>query len=164
MNRGLDFELQLETITVAELVKKIEILAAQRIPSIVQLKVEVQPAIGAYLIETDLTQVQGVILELINNASNALSKQGGRIKLVAKSKAENQITFYIRDNGPGVPAELRNALLKQQVLSKRGMGLGLFLSSKIIQVLGGALRLVSSSKKGTSFSVSLPLIHTKAVT
>jgi two-component system nitrogen regulation sensor histidine kinase GlnL len=71
--------------------------------------------------------------------------------------------FEIRvsDNGPGIPAAIRNNLFDPFVSAGKpnGTGLGLAIVSKIIADHGGAVSVESTSENGTTFLVKLPRIQ-----
>lgn len=149
----------LEPVRVLELVKRIGLMVKPRLPSSIQLEIIVDPNLDEQIIQTNLEQLLGVLLELIQNAVNILREKGGTIELKMERRVAN-LAISVRDNGPGIPAELRKQLFKKQVSSQKGLGLGLFLSKKVVQTLGGWLSL-RSSPKGTTFTILLPMAHDK---
>lgn len=146
---------KIDPIDVGEVVEKTEILVRPRLFSNVSLQIKKSSKIKNPFVPGNLEQLTGVLLELISNANNALHKKGGIIEMKLEEKNGN-IEISVSDDGCGIPPETRRKLFKQQVPSQRGMGLGLFLSNKVIQELGGELTLKSSSPKGTTFLLTLP--------
>lgn len=97
-----------------------------------------------------------------NYLSNAL-KYGGRpplIELGAERTAVNQIRFWIRDNGPGIPPEKQPTLFTEFVrLSERnveGQGLGLSIVQRIVHKLSGEVGVISQDGVGSEFYFTLP--------
>ena len=63
----------------------------------------------------------------------------------------------VSDDGPGITSEVRDKLFQRGV-STRGGGLGLYLSREVVMAINGSIELVeSSSEKGATFKVLLPL-------
>jgi signal transduction histidine kinase len=153
---------KVESISTSELLRRTELLVRPRLPSRVQLKITGAPGIKEQRVSADIEQLIGVLLELINNASSLLREKGGTIELTTE-EMNGEIAISVKDNGPGIPKELREILLKEQVTSKSGLGLGLFLSSKVVTAFGGKLSLEAPSKKGTTFTVLLPLTRDRKV-
>jgi two-component system nitrogen regulation sensor histidine kinase GlnL len=114
-------------------------------------------------------QLIQVFLNLIKNAVEAVSENGGEIVLTTSfrhglrlaSFGSNQrhdlpIVASIQDNGPGIPEDLRNHLFDPFVTTKQnGTGLGLSLVAKIIEDHGGLIE-CESARRRTVFSVQLP--------
>ncbi len=97
-----------------------------------------------------------------NYISNAI-KYGGqppRVELGATPEPSGMIRFWVRDSGPGIPAEAQAALFTpflQLHKSKRdGHGLGLSIVLRIVEKLGGKVGVESQVGKGSTFYFSLP--------
>jgi len=153
---------RVESISIRELLRRTESLTRPRLPSSVQLEAKVSPSIKEQIVSADSEQLMGVLLELINNASNVLRESGGTIEIKVE-EMNGELAISVKDSGPGIPKELRDILLKEQVSSKSGLGLGLFLSSKVVAAMGGKLNLPAFSKKGTTFTVLLPIASDRNV-
>lgn len=123
-------------------------------------------------IETDLNQgipyirispseLQQVILNLINNAIDAMEKNGGIIKIEAKvSKLEkNHVVISIQDDGPGIPKDNLNRIFDPFFTTKavgKGTGLGLSICYGIIQKMGGKIDVHSQVGMGSRFRIWIP--------
>lgn len=152
--------LQEEPIEPLELIKKTEVLVTPRLPSNIQLQIKITQNMEDVKIAANFEQLMGVLLELINNASQVLRQKGGTIEIKLEEK-NNNAAISIKDNGPGIPVKLREKILKEQVPSKSGLGLGLYLCSKVITEFGGQLKMLTASGKGTTFTIVLPKIRDK---
>lgn len=152
--------LQMEPIELLELIKKTEILCKPRLPSNIQLQIKVARDKEKAKISANFEQLTGVLLELINNASRVLHQKGGTIKIKLEEK-NNKAAISVKDDGPGIPVKLRKKILKEQVPSKSGLGLGLYLCSKVITELGGQLNVLTDPGKGTTFTIEFPKIQDK---
>ena len=109
----------------------------------------------------DPVQLQQVFLNLLNNASDAMSevKRRGRIHLSAYSN-NSYIRFEIVDNGKGIEPEIQNRIFDPFFTTKgvgQGTGLGLSISYGIIKEHGGDLILDKTYQKGAKFVIHLPV-------
>ena len=80
------------------------------------MEVVVQPSIESRIIETNLEQLLGVVLELIKNASRALSEEGGKIVVNVKVEDDN-VVLSLKDNGPGI---LQDPTLPAMPIRRKG--------------------------------------------
>jgi signal transduction histidine kinase/ligand-binding sensor domain-containing protein len=107
-----------------------------------------------------------VLLNLINNAFyvvNEKSKEGiadykPRVE-VTTQKIEKEIKIIVKDNGPGIPKQVRDKIFHPFFTTKptgQGTGLGLSLSYDIVKAHGGTIE-VSTNTTGTQFSITLPI-------
>ena len=65
------------------------------------------------------------------------------------------------DNGSGIPENLRKQIFSPNFSTKNsGMGLGLAISKRIVELFGGVIDFQSIDTKGTTFVVQLPLMET----
>ena len=115
-------------------------------------------------------QLVQVFLNLVKNACEAVPEKGGEVTLstafqrgvsVAAPGAQRAtllpLCVTVRDNGAGIPSDLREHLFDPFVTSKKtGSGLGLALVAKIVGDHGGVVE-VDSGPGGTEFRVSLPI-------
>jgi signal transduction histidine kinase len=108
-----------------------------------------------------------VILNLINNAfhavkEKAVSAPAGYIPKVEVStmKAGEQVLLTVRDNGKGIPPNIKDKIFQPFFTTKptgEGTGLGLSLSYDIVKAHGGEIKVESREGEGTSFEISLPV-------
>ena len=79
---------------------------------------------------------------------------------VSTRKNGHGIEISVKDNGPGIPEEIRNKIFQPFFTTKptgQGTGLGLSLSYDIVKAHGGEIELVTSVNGGTEFIIKLPL-------
>jgi two-component system NtrC family sensor kinase len=108
---------------------------------------------------TDKGQVQQVILNIINNAIDAL-KENGNINVSTYSKDDQFVRVVIKDNGSGIPKENLKHIFEPFYSTKekdKGTGLGLSISYGIMQKLGGVILVESEINTGTTFIVEVPI-------
>jgi PAS domain S-box-containing protein len=104
-------------------------------------------------------QIKQVILNLLNNAEEAISGDGGKI-IVGTQVLESSLNIIVKDNGKGIPEDRRQKIFEPFFTTKKdsgGMGLGLAVSYGIIKAHGGRIDLEKGIEgKGTSFIITLP--------
>jgi signal transduction histidine kinase len=109
----------------------------------------------------DATQLQQVILNLLNNAIDALTESGRpQLELSIRSKASGQhLELEVEDNGQGIAPDRKDDVFSLFKTSKsQGMGVGLWLSRSIVETHGGRLTFQSEPGRGTVFTLRLPLL------
>ena len=108
----------------------------------------------------DQTQLQQVILNLLNNAVDALSDREIDNKLIEVNtrRDDHNLILTVIDNGIGIPEELGPSIFELFKTTKaHGMGIGLWLSKAVLTAHDGEITFSSSFTSGTSFEVSLPV-------
>lgn len=121
--------------------------------------VEVSMALEPHLVvNVRPYQISQVLLNLLNNASDAvLNSKVKRVSIEAQ-KRQGGIEISVSDTGPGVPYHIRNKIMEPFFTTKevgKGVGLGLSISQGIIQSHGGKFYLDENSAK-TRFVIWLP--------
>ncbi len=110
-------------------------------------------------IEASQTELQQVLLNLINNALDAMEKKGGTMSISAQLEEDN-IVIEVSDNGPGIPKDNLARIFDPFFTTKpvgKGTGLGLSICYGIIKKLGGEISVRSVIDIGTTFRVIIPL-------
>jgi len=112
------------------------------------------------IIAGDQAQLQQVVLNLMNNAIDAIGKDG---TISVKSTAgKSEIRLTIADSGPGIPESLQKKIFDPFFTTKstgKGTGLGLWISYSIIEKMGGTLSLQSREGEGATFTITLPIVQ-----
>jgi signal transduction histidine kinase len=110
---------------------------------------------GPLLINGDRFALGRVYRNLITNAIQA-THPGGRVS-VSTARASNEVQVTGADTGSGIPAERLGAIFEDFVTTKRrGLGLGLAISKRIVEQLGGTIVVESEVGRGTSFTLRFP--------
>ena len=138
-----------------------ELMAPQLRESSINLAVE-------HAVETmvlaDPEQIKQVLINLVQNAAEALSK-GGTIKLRAVEsrialggRMRDVVIIEVEDSGTGIPPEVQERLFDPFFTTKQsGTGLGLSIAARIVEKHAGAIRVQSGVNRGTTFGVVLPV-------
>ena len=122
---------------------------------------------GLPLVRIDAEQIRRVIINLVDNAVEALGgaaaglRPDGRRPLIELATAHDPVNGVVRvtisDNGPGIPPEDREKLFMPYYSTKRrGSGLGLAIVRRIIAEHGGAIDVADNLPSGTIFTIELP--------
>lgn len=113
-------------------------------------------------IDVDGEQITQVLLNLINNAIDALDS-GGRVTLstrvVETAQSVRSVQITVKDNGSGIAPELVQQIFEPFFSTKgsKGTGLGLSICKGIIDNHGGSIDLESRLGQGTTFTLTLPV-------
>ena len=110
----------------------------------------------------DRTQLIRIITNLVKNAIQAIPEsQENKAVIVNIKKEFDNVIITIADNGLGIAKEDFNRIFEPKFTTKSsGMGLGLGIIKNIIENYKGTITLESQIGKGTTFTVSLPIINT----
>ena len=138
------------------------------------LHFDLDPKLPAII--ADKNSIKQVLINLIKNSFEAMSKGGNmhiqtrhissRIKgLCTDSSLEypGYVEVVIRDDGPGIPEEIKTRLFEPYAGTKAGnhSGLGLSIVHHIIETLNGTISCDSEPGKGTTFKIALPVSNTQ---
>ena len=129
--------------------------------------VSVQIASDLPQLTSDRTAVTQIIVNLLDNAIKFAP--GRPCELGARAWAPASVQFWVRDQGIGIPEEQLARIFDPfyQVDSSRtrqfgGLGLGLNLVKELVQSLEGTLHVQSEPGQGSTFLITLPLVHPAA--
>lgn len=119
------------------------------------------------VLKGDPTRLTQVLNNLVSNALKFTEKGGSvivNVMLEEQSKEIALVSFRITDTGIGIPEDKMDSIFESFVQADSeihrkygGTGLGLPISKKIIERLGGTIKVVSTVGKGSTFSFSIPL-------
>ena len=105
------------------------------------------------------SEMQQVLLNLINNAVDAMENKGGTLNISTRQE-ENNLIIEVADNGPGIPESNLSRIFEPFFTTKpvgKGTGLGLSICYGIIQKMGGEIDVQSRIGSGTLFRIRLPI-------
>ncbi len=124
-----------------------------------RLRVDLPP--GPVWVEGDATRLQQVVTNLLNNAAKFTPPQGNISLVLTVGK---DVGIHVRDDGPGIPEELRSHIFEPFVQGKQtiarsegGLGIGLNLAQTLARLHGGCVEAESNQDgPGTTFTFWLP--------
>ena len=151
--------------SLADVLRKAEELIAAELR---QAGVAFEAAISAELpqVMMDAQQMEQVFINLVRNAAQALAARPGARRIAVRAFTDGiWVAVSVRDNGPGVPAELRERIFDSFVTTKSdGTGLGLSLCKRFVEAHGGSLEILASATgEGACFQFRLPAIDSAGV-
>ncbi|PJB78232.1 MAG: hypothetical protein CO090_07195 [Acidobacteria bacterium CG_4_9_14_3_um_filter_49_7] len=143
---------------IAEIVERsVSILKFKTKDKQISLNLNVEPDIPE--IRCDPGKIQQIIMNLVQNAIEALP-QGGEIDISAQYvKEKKQLKLVFHDNGIGIPEEFLPHIFEPFYSSKdngQSVGIGLFVVYGVIHQHNGAIEVDSAEGKGTTFTIFLP--------
>ena len=113
------------------------------------------------IIEGDVFALGRVYRNLITNAIQA-TQAGGRVT-IGTHRVRDTVEVSVTDTGSGIPAERLGAIFDDFVTTKkRGLGLGLAITKRIVEQLGGTISVTSELGKGTTFTMRFPVAQRPA--
>ncbi len=127
----------------------------------IQLDIRFSPEFEEIVV--DQTRFRQILLNLVSNAIK-FSRQGGRVT-VTSERVGNDIQYEVRDEGVGIKPEELPHLFKPfrqathgRALNQQGIGLGLAISKKLVELHGGSIGIESEYGKGTTVRFRIPLV------
>jgi PAS domain S-box-containing protein len=151
--------LQLKMASLNQVVEKtLELLR----PEIENRGITIKIKLARHLTATpiDATQVQQVLVNLVKNASQAMTN-GGTLTLQTGENAD-AVWVSVADTGGGIPQEQINRIFEPfYTTKKKGSGLGLMIVQRIVRAHDGKIELESHVGRGTTFRIWLPLHERK---
>ncbi len=108
----------------------------------------------------DATQMQQVLVNLIKNAMQAMTRGGGLTLQTGGN--DDGVWVSVTDTGEGIPQEQINRIFEPfYTTKKKGSGLGLMIVQRIVRAHNGRIELESHVGRGTTFRIWLPLHERK---
>ncbi|MBT9384354.1 sensor histidine kinase [Pseudooceanicola sp. CBS1P-1] len=105
-------------------------------------------------------RLEQVLVNLLHNAIEAVEPGQGEVTLLLQPQ-DHRLRIAVRDNGPGIDPEILPRLTEPFFSTKiggEGLGLGLAISSEVVQQFGGALEIGAAPGGGAEIAVVLPLL------
>lgn len=130
----------------------------------VDFSIQIPATLPPFLADSE--QLHQVLLNLLLNGIQAIESEGRIVIEAAACDAagpgnSGYLEISVSDNGPGIPPEHLERIFRPFYTTKRGgTGLGLSLCRRIIVAHGGALNVESQMKRGSRFTIRLPLRET----
>jgi two-component system, NtrC family, nitrogen regulation sensor histidine kinase NtrY len=112
---------------------------------------------GLPRVSVDPEQMRRVVLNLVDNAVEAMHRAGTLSLSTEHDKVNNLLRIVVADDGPGIPpAEREKLFLPYYSTKQRGSGLGLAIVRRIVAEHGGAIDVGDNEPHGTRFVIELP--------
>ncbi|MCP5285047.1 MAG: PAS domain S-box protein [Burkholderiaceae bacterium] len=148
-----------EALALAELVDEVVALTAPlAAPRHVKLCTTVAPALA---VRADRLRLKQVLVNLLGNAVK-YNREGGEVRITAQILAPERLRLVVEDDGAGIPAGRRDLLfqpfsrLGAELGSVEGTGIGLALSRRLVELMGGHIGVDDAPSGGAAFWVELP--------
>ena len=112
------------------------------------------------VVRVDSAAMQQVVLELIENAVEALAGRPDGTVCVDVRRQDHHVVLTVADDGPGVPAAVRDRIFEPFFgtgATADALGLGLWVAREIVRGHAGRLTLGTSPQGGAVFAVELPV-------
>lgn len=123
------------------------------IPDGVEVSVEVEDGLPEITIDPE--KIKRVIINLVNNSIQSMSK-GGHIAITAIRKGDS-VVLTIRDEGAGIPNEYIPKLFLPLFTTKsKGIGLGLTICKRLVEAHRGNIDVTSKANAGTEVTIKIP--------
>jgi two-component system NtrC family sensor kinase len=148
-----------EEVDLKELVNDVVQMSAKRAEyDGVSISVDAQEDLP--LVRLPRTETQQVLINLVNNALDAMEgSHGNRIKIAVTADG-HVLRITVADNGPGIAQENQKKIFDPFFTTKpvgKGTGLGLSICYGIVKKIGGEISVRSRPGEGSEFSILLPL-------
>ncbi len=149
-------DLRVEEVKVGEILDRLqEIVQPQAAASGVRLTVSGQGGEPQVLVDRD--RIMQALVNLANNALEAMSQQGGTLTLGCRCEGRDRVFIEISDTGRGMCQEEIQRIFDPGYSTKdTGLGLGLHIAREIVRLHGGEISVRSKEGEGTTFAISLP--------
>ena len=132
----------------------------------VELRLNLDPQLPAT--QADPDQIQQVLVNLLNNATHALSEAPGAGRAqISTQRNQDVVQILVEDNGPGVPPEVLPYIFEPFFTTKdvgKGTGLGLSIAHSILADHGGRIAYQPAALGGAGFVLELPIVSPDADT
>ena len=149
---------RIQEVQVNELIEEIVAISEQRAKyNNVSINMHLQEELPFILVSQ--SELQQVMLNLINNANDAMKDKGGAIDITSMIE-DNYMVIKVADTGPGIPAVNLSRIFDPFFTTKpvgKGTGLGLSICFGIINKMGGEIEVESKVGTGTTFNIKIPL-------
>jgi len=145
-----------ESVAVAQAVENALFLLNHRLKK-THIQVQLPPTPADSVVLCEAVRLEQVLVNLFSNAIDALAEQQNGLISVQWTAQDDTIRICVRDNGPGLSAEVRQHIFEPFFTTKKtsGLGLGLALSSDIIKTYGGVLAADNHPDGGAVFTITL---------
>ena len=114
-----------------------------------------------YLVKADFKRLKQVFINLISNAIK-YNHDNGKVTININGIADEKVRVSVSDTGAGLTNKQINGLFQpfqRYDKTKEGLGLGLYITQNIVELMGGKMGVESELGKGSTFWFELPLVE-----
>ena len=154
---GQKDEMRMEACSIMEIIEEVS-ETATAIASDVDGRVEMVRGPADCMVRGDSLQIFRAIQNLVSNAIQAFPDSGGVVK-VSWDCPGDRVLIEVRDNGCGIPPDKLETIFNPYFTTKEGsggMGIGLFITRKVIENHAGTISITNAADGGAIASVDLP--------
>ena len=113
-----------------------------------------------YFVKADRTRLKQVLINLLSNAIK-YNKVGGTVRVTCEQRTTGRVRISVRDTGDGLSGEKIAQLfqpfnrLGQETTTEQGTGIGLVMTKRLVELMGGVISVESVVGKGSIFSIEM---------
>jgi signal transduction histidine kinase len=152
---------------VNEVVTRTIRLIQNEIPPNIELKLELRE--GLARVEGDAEQLKQVLINLVQNALEAIGQANGQIAIrtlppdrFGEFRGSDAVELHVADTGGGIPGDQQlNIFVPFFTTKQKGTGLGLAICQRIVKNHGGSISVQSRVAEGATFIIRLPALPTE---
>ena len=118
------------------------------------MRLDLDDSLSIFLI--DAKGLEKCLLNLLTNSCEAITHQQGKISISTQLTPKKALVINFSDNGVGIPPDRIHKIFYPFFTTKgmRGTGIGLAMTKKFIDDMGGKITVESSEEKGTTFTIT----------
>jgi signal transduction histidine kinase/CheY-like chemotaxis protein len=152
--------LSVEPVNVGEVIRQVVDLA-QPLASPRRIALQTNGSAGHRYVLADHQRLRQVLLNLVSNGIK-YNREEGQVTVACRDDGTDRLRISVSDTGPGIPATFQSRLftpfdrLGAEAHGIEGTGLGLALSKRLVEAMGGLIGLESVEGRGSTFWVDLP--------
>jgi signal transduction histidine kinase len=109
------------------------------------------------MVQADLGMIERVLTNLLDNALRH-TPAGGEVEIVVEPARDGKVRVTVGDTGPGIPEAMQEVLFRRPFAlrgERREGGLGLLIVSRVLQLHGSRIELLSEPQRGAVFRFAL---------
>ncbi|MDR7427080.1 MAG: PAS domain S-box protein [Armatimonadota bacterium] len=154
--------ISLEPVQVGGLIREVLDLMAP-VAADRRIRVRGEAAASPAYVRADRQRLRQVLLNLLSNAVK-YNRPAGTVEVTLHTASPHRLRFLVSDTGPGIPPEWQQRLfqpferLHADQTGVEGAGLGLALSKRLVEAMGGQIGVESTPGAGSTFWVELPAV------